>query len=231
MLQQANFPQTPQYNIFVDQYSASQTSYRAELLIQGRNENEGDITVYGDGWSAISALDEAAYLAMGYLRHTLPELAEHFLHYPSHGQNGGAATFPGLVMPPDRYIRALYAELERARQRIATLDSAVEPHANFGFYTGEIVYGPNVTLAPGDYLPHPAGYYDRVVRRHRRMSMGFRRNYREVPDPILYNPTAAFGPESCVFHDGRAYRLVMTAPSSAPPTAGPSIPSSSTGNV
>lgn len=96
MMRQVNFTQPAEYNIFTCQESSSLMAFFAEVLIRGRTKNEAPICCLGQGWNALSAIDEAAYQAITLLRHQLPEMAIHFCYFPARLPHATHRNYPGF---------------------------------------------------------------------------------------------------------------------------------------
>ncbi|KAF0929797.1 hypothetical protein E2562_025935 [Oryza meyeriana var. granulata] len=230
MLQHASFTQPPEYNIYTAEQSSSLTTYYAEAIIRGHTEFEPPICSIGYGWNALSAMHKAAYVGITRLRYGLPEMAEMFHYFLAHEDGAISTDFPRLeamqgapnspllhlarlMRSMDRYLALVHDELFRAR--ITMLDGRIKPMGNMGFFNHNIIYGENTMLAPAEFLPHPAGLFERVVQRPR-MQVEFRRNCRTVTPPAHVRNTKVYGPPYIYRWNGHSYRLIMTQP---PPVA------------
>uniref|UniRef100_A0A0D9XIY1 Uncharacterized protein n=1 Tax=Leersia perrieri TaxID=77586 RepID=A0A0D9XIY1_9ORYZ len=116
MMQHTGYTRQPQYTVFTRDYSASQRCYQVELVIPSRDDDRHHVVVYGTGWTAMAAMNDASYSATGYLCDTSPESQE-------------------------RIIEDLTDELNRARRRIAILDHEVQPRAEIWGIAPEVVFG------------------------------------------------------------------------------------------
>lgn len=66
MMQHAGYTRQPQYTVFTRNYSASQRSYQVELVLPSRGNNRHHDIVYGTGWTAVGAMNDAAYSATAF---------------------------------------------------------------------------------------------------------------------------------------------------------------------
>lgn len=227
MMQHAGYTRQPQYTVFTRNYSASQRSYQVELVLPSRGNDRHHDIVYGTGWTAVGAMNDAAYSATGFLRDTSPKCAVDYRFVPSRPGASRFATYPGLesaqgeppsphlrlgyfVRSQERIIEDLMHELHRARRHIAILDREVEPRAGIWAIPPEVVYGEDAMLPAEEELPPPSGYYKLItpsptVKGHG----GSHRVVADIPPP---SGLLVEGPNHIRYYRGSCYRLVMQAP-------------------
>lgn len=217
MLQYARFTYPPEYHILKKPIGTSQTAVMVRVSIRGRTPLEKDLQYTGYGWDIKSALQNCAYVAIIRLRYELPELEEFYCYVPSLTEGAQHTTYPGLaeigvglhtpylqlanfVRSLDMLYRSTFAELQRVRTRVATLERSIMPRYRQGHYTPEFMFGEDAMLAPAEDIPPPVGMY---IERNPPSRVDVRTAY-----PPL-GTTGPYGPPEYVQWYGRVFKLRM----------------------
>uniref|UniRef100_A0A0E0EJ66 Uncharacterized protein n=1 Tax=Oryza meridionalis TaxID=40149 RepID=A0A0E0EJ66_9ORYZ len=119
----------------------------ARVSIRGRTPLERDRQYTGYGWDT--------------------EGAEHTT-YPGLNEIGIGLHTPhlqlaGFVRALDMLYRSTFAELQRVRTRVATLERSILPRFCQGYHTPEFMYGEDAMLAPARTYLHPSGITSREL--------------------------------------------------------------------